>query len=151
MRTAVALPALFRLLRAHRPFLAVADKSELSAGYPHGREKLFDGFRPPVPQGKVVFLRSTLICMTFDEQLLGRIMRKNLFDDVHVILERHARVRADGGLVEVKQRILEARQALIEPEPFLGCRPISASLRGSRVAGRSGWRGGGFRRGRPGG
>src|SRR5579883_618223 len=105
MRATILLPAALVLVRAYRTILAVADNRQLRLRNPHRQQELLGGFCAPVTEGYIVFLRTPLVAVTLDQQLLAGIIGQNFADHGHIVLERRRGVRTDRGLVVIEQGI----------------------------------------------
>ena len=72
----VLLPALFVVLRAEWLFLAVAHGLDALWGDPMLQERLLHRFRATASESNVVFLRSAVVTVSFDENLNARMLRE---------------------------------------------------------------------------
>src|ERR1022692_678676 len=98
----VLLPALFIVLCAKRFLLTEADSFDSIRRDPTLHKGLLDGIGTARSQSKVVFLRSPVVTMPFDNHLQTGVLR----EEGAVILRSGHFVRAQGGLVVVKEYIL---------------------------------------------
>src|ERR1700694_3397011 len=74
MCAAVLGPRALIVSRVERPFLAVADGAYPVSVDAQRHEVFLGGVRATITEGEGVLLRSTLVAMTFDEQVVLRIL-----------------------------------------------------------------------------
>ena len=98
----VRLPALFIVLCAKRFLLTEADSFDSIRQDPTLHKGLLHGIRTARSESKVVFLRSPVVTMPFDNHLQTGVLR----EEGAVVLRNGHLVRAQGGLVVVKKYIL---------------------------------------------
>ena len=111
MVDSVLLPTLFVIFGTERLFLTEADSPDAAGGNSLLHQRSLYGFSAARSESNVVFLRSPIVTMPFDENLDARMLREEGF----VILDGWCLAGADGGFVIVEEHIFDvpAEQFLI--------------------------------------
>src|SRR5579884_3587472 len=106
VRAAVLLPACFVVLRADGTVLAIADHQQLARGYPEAHQVLACFLRPRVAQRHVVLLRTTLVAVAFNGELVIGVLPQNVGQGLRVGLQRSLRIGAQDVFVVIEVRVL---------------------------------------------
>ncbi len=111
MIDSVLLPALFVVLGAERLLLAITYGADAIDGNSFLYQRLLYRLRAAGSQGDVVFLRSTVVAMAFNQNLDAWMLREEGF----IVLDLGCFVRPDRVFVVIEEHIFDvpAEQVLI--------------------------------------
>lgn len=91
-------------MRAEGPLLTVANGFNTLRAHALRDKPVLQRVRPAITQRKIVFLRSAITAVSFDQHPQAGVLHQ----EITVILSRRILVRAQVGRVEVKENILHA-------------------------------------------